>query len=412
MGRVAVAVGRVAVVVRRRGSRRPTWDSGAGPSPPARIPFFDRAPADGAGGGGGEPERTAIGPVVGAAPAGALLLALSIVAVVSLVMARMAGFHAIGAAMGDVYPEWVALLIGARLAAYAGYAGAHRETLSRRRGPKIPADRNLELVAFGAGATSLGGGFATDRRAMRGAGVSPRQATARVLNLGALEWATLAPAAWISALWLLGSPQVNPAMSVPWVLGVPLGCAAAAFFTWRFPLSPRQTGSARAGSAHGRRSAQPAARAADSSASKRDRLAGHDPLLGGRDRLTVGGPAPVRTSLFSRRGHSRICDRACAYASKHAAGRSRRYGGAACGRADVARAAACSRTARGTRLPDRASHARDPAGVARARARAPTHQRGARRIFVIRYRRAAPSASTVPGAGSPRVAGRSVQAHR
>ena len=159
-------------------------------------------------------------------------LALLIAAVASLAMARVVGFNAVGGAIGHTHPGWVALLIGARLAAYAGYAAAHRATLSRQRGPQIPADRTLDVVAFGAGATSLGGGFATDRRAMRGAGASPRQATVRVLGLGALEWATLAPAAWISALTLLGS---HPAVSLPWALGVPLGCASAVLVVWWFP---------------------------------------------------------------------------------------------------------------------------------------------------------------------------------
>ncbi|HET7295548.1 MAG TPA: lysylphosphatidylglycerol synthase domain-containing protein [Gemmatimonadales bacterium] len=159
-------------------------------------------------------------------------LALSIVALASLVMAGVAGFNAVGEAVGHGHPGWLALLIGARLAAYAGYGGAHRATLSRQRGPQIPADRSFEVVAFGAGTTSLGGGFATDRRAMRGAGASPRQATVRVLGLGALEWATLAPAAWISALTLLGSHDTNQTVSLPWALGVPLGCAGAVLVTW------------------------------------------------------------------------------------------------------------------------------------------------------------------------------------
>jgi uncharacterized membrane protein YbhN (UPF0104 family) len=55
-----------------------------------------------------------------------------------------------------------------------------------------------------------------------------------VLNLGALEFATLAPAAWLCALVLLGSPHVQAAVTVPWAIGVPVGFALAWAATTRF----------------------------------------------------------------------------------------------------------------------------------------------------------------------------------
>src|SRR2546430_9360394 len=165
------------------------------------------------------------------------LLALLIATATSVAMASVAGFRAVDSALQRANPAWLGLILGARLAAYAGYALAHRATLTPAGRASIPVDARLKLVAFGAAATSLAGGFATDHRAMRGAGASPREATVRVLSLGALEWATLAPVAWICALTLLGAARVQDAVTVPWAVGVPVGCILAGVAAWR--LSPR-----------------------------------------------------------------------------------------------------------------------------------------------------------------------------
>src|SRR2546421_3698961 len=156
------------------------------------------------------------------------LLALLIATATSVAMASVAGFHAADSAPQLTTPGWLALVLGARLAAYAGYTLAHRATLTPEGRASIPVDARLKLVAFGAAATSLAGGFATDHKAMRGAGASPRQAMVRVLSLGSLEWITLASAAWICALTLLDAPHVQRAVTIPWAVGVPAGFAIAA----------------------------------------------------------------------------------------------------------------------------------------------------------------------------------------
>jgi uncharacterized membrane protein YbhN (UPF0104 family) len=52
-----------------------------------------------------------------------------------------------------------------------------------------------------------------------------KAATIRVLGLGALEWAALAPAAWISAVVLLVIGDHRPMASLlwPWAIAVPIG---------------------------------------------------------------------------------------------------------------------------------------------------------------------------------------------
>jgi hypothetical protein len=86
------------------------------------------------------------------------------------------------------------------------------------------------VIAFGG--WLIGGGFDVDRRALVRAGLADADAGSSVIVLGALELAVLIPAAWISALVLLGSGGVPGAVTIPWVIGVPVGLlltVAAAF---------------------------------------------------------------------------------------------------------------------------------------------------------------------------------------
>jgi len=168
-------------------------------------------------------------------PLALAILALVIATFACWLMARAAGYPAVEAAVNRFNPDWLALVLGARFAAFAGYTLAHGSTLTAR--DDIPVDRRMKLVAFGASATSLAGGFALDRKALQRAGATPREASVRVLSLGALEWATLAPVAWICALTLLGTPRVQETVTIPWAVGLPVGSLLAALAVWR--LNPR-----------------------------------------------------------------------------------------------------------------------------------------------------------------------------
>ena len=80
-----------------------------------------------------------------------------------------------------------------------------RDDAPARRARSSRSVSRSALVAAGFGVFVVGGGFAVDRRALRGLGASREQARIRVLGLGALEYAVLAPVAWICALLLLDS---------------------------------------------------------------------------------------------------------------------------------------------------------------------------------------------------------------
>jgi uncharacterized membrane protein YbhN (UPF0104 family) len=161
------------------------------------------------------------------APLSLSLLAIAIATAVSLAIAEAAGIHRVQAVLQGIQPIWLAPMLGARIVSYAGYAAAHRATLTTDLKGWLALRRTLGAVAFGAAATSLKGGLSIDLRLMRSEGASPREATVSVLNLGALELATLALAAWLSALLLLGDSHVRGEVTLPWAIGVPAGVALA-----------------------------------------------------------------------------------------------------------------------------------------------------------------------------------------
>jgi uncharacterized membrane protein YbhN (UPF0104 family) len=158
------------------------------------------------------------------------VVASTAIALATLVgVAWAAGFGHVAARLEDVQPIWFLVALGAEIVAYVGYVLSYREVSRVERGPNMPARDALAAVTAGFGAFVAQGGFAVDLHAFRQAGVSDREARVRVLGLGALEYALLAPAACITAIALLWSGVAKPpeALTLPWAIAVPIGFAAA-----------------------------------------------------------------------------------------------------------------------------------------------------------------------------------------
>jgi uncharacterized membrane protein YbhN (UPF0104 family) len=140
----------------------------------------------------------------------------------------VAGFDQVAARLQDVDPVWFATAFGAELVAYVGYIFAYREVARIEPGCKLPTRDLLAAVAAGFGSFVARGGFAVDVHAFKQAGLSDQEVRVRVLGLGALEYALLAPAACVVAIQLLAdghSPSLG--LTLPWAIAVPLGFVAA-----------------------------------------------------------------------------------------------------------------------------------------------------------------------------------------
>ena len=140
----------------------------------------------------------------------------------------VAGFDHVAARLHAVDPVWFATAFGAQLVAYLGYVLAYREVARIEPGCEIPTRNVVAAVTAGFGAFVARGGFAVDVHAFKQAGLSDQEVRVRVLGLGALEYALLAPAACVVAIQLLAdghSPSLG--LTLPWAISVPLGFIAA-----------------------------------------------------------------------------------------------------------------------------------------------------------------------------------------
>ena len=97
---------------------------------------------------------------------------------------------------------WLAACFAAELVAYGGYVLTIRDMARVDEGPELDLKESLQTVVAGFGvfaATRSSGGFAVDYWAFRRAGARRREAWARVLGLGFLEYVVLSIAALIAS---------------------------------------------------------------------------------------------------------------------------------------------------------------------------------------------------------------------
>ena len=158
------------------------------------------------------------------------LLGAVVLAVAAAVgVAWIVGFGALLDRVADAHGWWLLAALGGEAVAYLGYIAAYREVARVDRGPHIPPGDAAALVSTGFGPFVMQGGFAVDLHAFKDYCESEREARVRVLGLGALEYALLAPAACVASILLLveGSHHPNDGITLPWAIAVPLGFIGA-----------------------------------------------------------------------------------------------------------------------------------------------------------------------------------------
>jgi uncharacterized membrane protein YbhN (UPF0104 family) len=123
---------------------------------------------------------------------------------------------------------WLGWAILAELTAYVGYVAAYRSRAHAPDQPDVSLRMSIRLVVAGFGPFLALGGFALDRRVHEALGGDERTARIAVLGLGMIEYALLAPAAWICALILFfGDHRASAALTLPWIVAVPTGLTLA-----------------------------------------------------------------------------------------------------------------------------------------------------------------------------------------
>lgn len=155
-------------------------------------------------------------------------VATALAAVAVLVIAKVTGADQVGRAFDSVHPGWIALTAIAELLAYPAYMLAYRSVARVHGHPALSLPVLARVVIAGFGPFSIGGGFGVDVQALEALHEDEHSARVRVLALGVLEWAVLAPIAWITSVVLLATgANIMPSLLWPWAIGVPAGFGLA-----------------------------------------------------------------------------------------------------------------------------------------------------------------------------------------
>jgi uncharacterized membrane protein YbhN (UPF0104 family) len=155
-------------------------------------------------------------------------LATAIAACGALLIAHVTGVDALGRAFEDIRPEWIPLVAGAEALTYPAYALAYRSVAGVHGHAPLTLPVAARVVAAGFGPFHVAGGFGVDKRALHALHEDERSARVRVLGLGVLEWALLAPTTCIvSIVFLVQGADILPSLLWPWAIAVPIGFGLA-----------------------------------------------------------------------------------------------------------------------------------------------------------------------------------------
>jgi uncharacterized membrane protein YbhN (UPF0104 family) len=163
-------------------------------------------------------------------PIAVSLLATAIAAGGALAIAYITGADKVGRAFDDIRPAWIGLIAGAEFLTYPAYALAYRSVAQVHGHARLELPLVGRVVAAGFGPFAVSGGFGLDKQALHALHEDERSARVRVLGLGVLEWALLAPTVCVvSIVFLWQNANILPSLLWPWAIAVPLGLGAALY---------------------------------------------------------------------------------------------------------------------------------------------------------------------------------------
>ena len=155
-------------------------------------------------------------------------------------LAAYAGFPRVGHLISTRHSWlWLAACFCSELIAYGGYVLTIRDMARVDRGPELDLAVSVQTVVAGFGvfaATRASGGFAVDYWAFRRAGAPRREAWARVLGLGFLEYVVLSIAAVVASTALL----LNLDGRAGWAATLPSLTVIPAFVIAAWATSPKR----------------------------------------------------------------------------------------------------------------------------------------------------------------------------
>jgi uncharacterized membrane protein YbhN (UPF0104 family) len=163
-------------------------------------------------------------------------LALLVGVGVVLVIGRAAGFDKLEETLRAGNPAWLLVCAAGQVAVFAGYAGVYRDAVAFEGGPRIGRGLSLRVVLASFGLTQLvaaGGAaaLAVTYWALRRVGFEPREAGVRLIGLNTLVYLVLGALGCAAAAISLVLDDAPLALTVPWLVIVPVLFLAARWFT-------------------------------------------------------------------------------------------------------------------------------------------------------------------------------------
>jgi uncharacterized membrane protein YbhN (UPF0104 family) len=165
-------------------------------------------------------------------------VALLVAVGVGTLIAKAAGFSRVSEAISEAESAWFFVCFFAEVAAFGGYAVVVREAFEWRGGPKLRYGLSVHVTLASLGATRVvaaagAGGLAVAYWCFRRGGFATRDSLVRVLGLNTLVYLVFGVGAWVAALLatlgVLGEAPL--ALTVPWLVGIPLCLVAARYVT-------------------------------------------------------------------------------------------------------------------------------------------------------------------------------------
>jgi uncharacterized membrane protein YbhN (UPF0104 family) len=160
---------------------------------------------------------------------------VGVVVVVSSI-GRLAGFADIRDALSGATGWWLVFCAVGQLLVFAGYAGMLRRAIGTDGGPQLPVGVAVRLALASFAATQLfafagAAGLAVVYWALRRVGRGRSDATVVLIGLNTCVYLVFAVIAWLAAGAALVADRAPVAMTLPWLIGVPMLFVAARWFT-------------------------------------------------------------------------------------------------------------------------------------------------------------------------------------
>lgn len=177
-------------------------------------------------------------------------VALGVGTSVVFLIGRAAGFSQIETTLRSGALGWLAVCAIGQIVVFAGYAGVFRGAAAFEGGARITSGLSLRLILASFGLTQLvaaGGAaaLAVTYWGLRRVGFDRRDSTLRLIGLNTLVYLVFGVLGWGAALIAAIIGEAPLAMTLPWLIGVPILVLAAHWFTatgrverWVVPSPP------------------------------------------------------------------------------------------------------------------------------------------------------------------------------